>query len=278
MGNVEAARNWKLVGEAGMRPADQGAAAWEAIAEGWAERVRTGTDASRVYILDGAHLAIVGDVAGLRVLDAGCGEGRFARMLAERRAKVTGVDLSKRMIEIALKEEERAPLGITYQADDMADLSRFPDESFDLVIAYLSVVDVEDYRAAISEAARVLAPSGRYVFSLVHPCFSPPVFGWEPRKPGAVPIRDEDKLFRKVDRYFPEAVVRFRMWPTAPAETTNYHRPLSHYAAACKAAGLLIRDIVEPTPDPEEAERNDWLKSEFRAPTFIIFECVKGKL
>lgn len=260
-----------------MGPAEEGAAAWEAIADGWIERVRTGTDASRVYILDAAHLRLVGDVAGLRVLDAGCGEGRFARMLAEQGATVTGIDFSPRMTEVAKEEEKCRSLGVRYVRGDMADLTSFGNGSFDLVVAYLSLIDVEDYRAAISEAARVLAPSGRYVFSLVHPCFSPPVWGWEPRKPGTIPMRDEDKLFRKVDRYFPEAEVRFRMWPTAPAETVNYHRPLSHYAGACKAAGLLIRDIMEPTPEPELAERNDWLKSEFRVPTFIIFECVKDR-
>lgn len=257
--------------------AEEGAASWEAIADGWAERVRTGSDASRVYILDDAHLAMVGDVAGLRALDAGCGEGRFARMLAELGAKVTGIDFSPRMIELAVEEERRAPLGITYAEADMADLSSLADESFDLAVAYVSVVDVKRYEEAIAGVSRVLVPGGRFVFSLVHPCFSPPVFGWEPRKPGTIPLRDKDRLFRKVDRYFPEGEVRFRMWPTAPAETINYHRPISQYAHACRAAGLFIRDILEPTPDPEVAERNDWLKSEFRVPTFIIFECVKGQ-
>jgi SAM-dependent methyltransferase len=258
------------------RLAEEGAASWEAIADGWAERVRTGTDASRIYILDAAHLSLAGDVRGLRVLDAGCGEGRFARMLAERGATVTGIDFSPRMIELAREQEAKEPRGIRYAEADMASLSQYPDEAFDLAVAYVSLVDVVEYEKAITEVSRVLAPGGRFVFSLVHPCFSPPVFGWEPRTPGIVPLRDADKLFRKVDRYFPPGEVRFRMWPTAPAETINYHRPISHYAHACRAAGLFIRDIVEPTPDPEVVERLDWLKSEFRAPTFIIFDCVKA--
>jgi SAM-dependent methyltransferase len=237
--------------------------------------VRTGTDHSRVYLLDPAHLKLVGDVSGLRVLDAGCGEGRFARMLAERGAVVTAFDLSTRMIERAREEESARSLGISYHEADMANLSVFDDDQFDLAVAYVSLVDVVDYEKALLEVSRVLKDRGRFVFSLVHPCFSPPVFGWEPRKPGTIPLRDEDKLFRKVDHYFPAAEVRFRMWPTAPAETINYHRPLSDYAHALRDAGLLIRDIVEPTPDPELAERLDFWKGEFRAPTFIIFECVK---
>jgi 2-polyprenyl-3-methyl-5-hydroxy-6-metoxy-1,4-benzoquinol methylase len=256
---------------------DKGGAAWEAIADGWAERMRTGTDFSRTYVLDRATLALLGEVSGERVLDAGCGEGRFSRIIAERGALVTGIDLSDRMIALAREEEKNGPLGIEYGVADMADLSALEDSSFDLVVAYLSIIDVERYEEAISEASRVLKADGRFVFSIVHPCFAPPGSDWEPREPGTVPIRDADRLYKRVDNYFPAAEVRFRMWPTAPAETVNYHRPLTDYARACRNAGLLIRDIVEPTPEPEVAERIDFFRMFFRAPQFIMFECVKAQ-
>jgi SAM-dependent methyltransferase len=258
--------------------AEESAASWEAIADGWAERIRTKTEWARPILLDKPHLDLVGDVAGKRVLDAGCGEGRFARMLAERGAKVSGIDLSERMIGHAIRAEQEEPRGIDFRVADMCDLSAFEDAEFDLVVAYLSIIDVEDYERAFGEIVRVLKSSGQFVFSLVHPCFSPPVFGWEPRNPGMIPLRDKDKLFRKVDNYFPATEIRFRMWPTAPAETINYHRPLSEYSHACRAVGLAIRDIVEPTPDPQLAEQFDYLKGEFRAPTFMILDCVKEKL
>ena len=238
----------------------EGAAAWEAIADGWAERVRTETDWNRKHTLDPAHLAMIGDVTGLRVLDAGCGEGRFARMLAELGARVTGMDFSHRMIELAAEKEQDQGLGIEYFQADMADLSALEDESFDLVVAYLSLIDVVRYEAAVVEIARVLKTGCRFVCSLVHPCFVTPGSEWVPREPGSIPLRDGDRLYRKVDNYFPEDLVRFRMWPTAPAETINYHRPLSDYAHACRDAGLFIRDIVEPTPDPELAEQNRLLQ------------------
>jgi SAM-dependent methyltransferase len=256
--------------------AAEGAAAWETIAEGWTERVRSGTDWSRVHILDAPHLALAGDVSGLHVLDAGCGEGRFARMLAQRGARVTAFDFSARMVELAAQRERESPLGIYYFEADMADLSALADGTFDLAVAYLSLIDVDRYEQATREIARVLVPGGRFIASLVHPCFVTPDSAWVPREPGTVPVRDSDRLYRSVDNYFPESVVRFRMWPTAPAETVNYHRPISHYAHAFRHAGLLIRDIIEPTPDPALAERVDFFKGEFRAPTFMIFECVKG--
>ena len=249
---------------------------WDAIAEGWAGRVRTDTDQNRRFVLDPAHIRLAGDVKGKDVLDAGCGEGRFSRMLALRGAKVTGVDLSERMIALAREEESARPLGIKYEQMDMADMSPFADRSFDLVIAYLSLIDVELYKLAVVEVARVLRRDGRFVFSLVHPCFATPGASWEPRHPGMIPLMDEDKLYRKVDHYRPARPYSFRMWPTAPAETTNYHRPLTDYAAACRNAGLLIRDIVEPIPDDDVLIERRYLNDYVRTPYFIIFDCVKA--
>ncbi|MCH7484610.1 MAG: methyltransferase domain-containing protein, partial [Chloroflexi bacterium] len=214
--------------------AEEGAASWEAIADGWAERVRTNTDYSRTLVLDAPHLALLGDVAGKHVLDAGCGEGRFSRMLAERGAQVTAIDLSPRMIELAREVEAADALGIEYHVSDMAGLGVFASESFDVSVAYLSIIDVADYETAIAEVSRVLRPGGQFVFSLVHPCFCPPDAAWEPRKPGTIPLRNEDKLYRKIDGYFPAREVRFKMWPTAPAATVNYHRPVGDYARACR--------------------------------------------
>ena len=256
--------------------AEEGAASWEAIADGWAERVRTDTDQSRKLVLDGPHLRLLGDVAGKRILDAGCGEGRFARMLAERGAKVTAFDLSSRMVAHAREADAAKPLGIDFREMDMTDLLAFGDEEFDVVVAYLTILDVEDYERAIGEIARVLRPGGQFLFSVVHPCFCPPGSSWEPRKPGTIPLLDRDKLYRKVDGYFPARELRFRMWPTAPAETVNYHRPLSDYARVCRDAGLLTRTLEEPVPAAEVLVQRDDLRDYLRAPYFLIFDCLKA--
>ena len=253
---------------------DEAAQAWEDIADGWAQRVRTGTDHNRVHLLDIATLDALGDVAGLSVLDAGCGEGRFARMMAERGAQVTAFDLSSRMIELARAEEEQSPLGIDYHVADMADLSVLGPGEFDMAVAYLSLFDVRDYESALREVARVLKARGRFVFSISHPCFFTPNSGWETSVPNS--FRDADRLYFKVDNYFPASEIRFRMWPTAPTELINYHRPLSDYAHGLRAAGFLIRDIHEPLPKPELVEKLDFWRGYIRIANFILFECVKA--
>jgi hypothetical protein len=135
---------------------------------------------------------------------------------------------------------------------------------------------VPDYAQALREIARVLPPGGAFQFSIVHPCFLMPHARWEPIKPGVVPVRNEDKLYKRVDNYYPARAVRFKMWPTAPVETINYHRPVSDYAHACRAAGLLIRDIIEPVPAADVLAQRDYLRENLRAPTMMLFDCVKA--
>ena len=250
--------------------------AWDQIADAWAERVRTGTDHNRVHVLDPATLALLGDVSGKRILDASCGEGRFARMMATRGAHVTAVDISPRMIELARREEQAQLLGIEYHVGDLADLSFLPAGGFDVALSYMCLIDVADYRAAIAQIARVLRRGGRFVFSISHPCFTMPGSDWERSVPNS--FRDADKLYRKVDNYFQRTATPLKIWPTFPAQTTHHHRPLSDYAAALRDAGFLIRDLVEPTPDLKLVEQLDYWREWFRAPPFVIFDCVKVEL
>ncbi len=247
--------------------------AWDQIADAWAERVRTGTDHNRVHVLDPATLALLGDLAGKRILDAGCGEGRFARMMAQPGAHVTAVDVSQRMIELALEEERKEPLGIEYRVADMAELSCLPAAEFDVAVANMCLMDVQDYERAIVEVARVLKARGRFVFSVSHPCFTMPGADWERSVPNS--FRDADKLYRKVDNYFQRTARPLKIWPTVPAQTTHYHRPLSDYAAALRDAGFLIRDLVEPTPDPKLVEQLDYWREYFRIAEFLIVDAVK---
>src|SRR5262247_1106113 len=106
---------------------------WDANAGPWAAEVRQGHDVAREWLNNPAFLDFVGDLRGRDVLDAGCGEGYNTRLLAGAGARLTGIDLSERMIELATAEERRAPLGIRYLRTSYAELGMLADASFDAV-------------------------------------------------------------------------------------------------------------------------------------------------
>ena len=109
---------------------------------------------------------------GDRVLDAGCGPGRFTTTVAKLGAAVTALDLSERQLELA--EEKISEAGLLEAVDafvpaDITDLSLFPDGQFDAVICYggaLSYVCERRHRAA-SELVRVVRPGGILLVSVM---------------------------------------------------------------------------------------------------------------
>ena len=80
---------------------DEVARLWDGNAESWAKHVKEGWDITRDYYQIPAFLEFIGDISGLRILDAGCGEGTNTRAFARMGADLTGIDLSEKMINIA---------------------------------------------------------------------------------------------------------------------------------------------------------------------------------
>ncbi len=111
-------------------------------------------------------------IAGLKVLDLGCGEGYCSRELRRRNAEsVHGIDLSAEMITAAKAQEAKEPLGISYEANCATDLSQLADGDLDLVVAVFlfNYLTVEQTQQCMSEVLRVLRPGGQFVFSVPHP-------------------------------------------------------------------------------------------------------------
>jgi len=109
---------------------------WDVASKSWVAFVRSGKDYYSEYSNGPALKRLMGNVKGKKVLDLGCGEGRFARFFANAGAKVTGIDISEGLIKAALEEENRHPLGIEYLVSDAANLDMFDSESFDVAITW----------------------------------------------------------------------------------------------------------------------------------------------
>lgn len=112
-------------------------------------------------------LELLGDLAGQEVLDAGCGEGFLARVLAARGARVTGIDLSPRLITMARAKDPHHAM--TYL---VGDLSRpYPELAghFDKIGSHLALNDVADHRGFAATLASLARPGARVVLALNNP-------------------------------------------------------------------------------------------------------------
>ena len=151
---------------------------WDRAADAYAAGQASGRDYYRYEFFGPAQLDVCGDVTGRRPLDVGCGAGYFAREMATRGARVTGVDLSPRMLEHARQLEAATPLGIDYREMDAEAIDGAFAEPFDVVTSCLVLQDVPRPEAALRAMHAVLRPGGRAVLSMAHPCTDTPFREW----------------------------------------------------------------------------------------------------
>ena len=227
--------------------------AWSTAADQWWGHYSDFGDTNRHYIIDPAIMSILGDVKGKQVLDAGCGNGYLCRFLWKRGARLTGVDVSEKAIDLAKSAESEEAKGIEYHVLSLSDLSIFKKNTFDFVVSNIVLCDLQDLKRAISEIHRVLKTNGKLVFSIMHPCFSsPPVRGWVKRPLDSG--RLEDWIYWKVDRYFERNT---EMWKQGNLPALySFHRPLSDYMKTLIENKFIITDFEEPVPLKKDIEEN----------------------
>jgi SAM-dependent methyltransferase len=180
-----------------------------------------------------AMLALVGDVTGRRILDAGCGSGPLSAALRDRGAVVTGIDASAGMLALA-----RRRLGddVALHVADLSDPLPFDDGTFDDVVASLVLHYLEDWGPTLAELRRVLRPGGRLIASVDHPFV-------------AYTIKDPRPDYFATTSYtfkwkFNGQSVRMRLW----------RKPLHAMTDAFTTAGFRLSVISEPQPDPAARE------------------------
>jgi SAM-dependent methyltransferase len=197
---------------------------------------------------------LLGPVRGARVLDLACGHGRITRELARRGAQVVGLDLSAALLDRARAIEAANPLHITYVHGDAASRSVLEGEAFDAVVCSFGLSDIDDLDGCIATVARILAPAGRFVFSLLHPCFG-----------GG---RDVSASWPSFGSYYDE------VWWVADGALSMLrrqvganHRMLSTYFNTLRLHGLLIDHLEEPRPDSQWSDRRP---DAARLPVFLV--------
>jgi SAM-dependent methyltransferase len=267
-----------------MKPNHNGERRWSEAAPTWVKFVRSGLNYYSEFLNGPALKRIMGQLRGQKVLDVGCGEGCWSRWYAKAGASVTAIDRSEALIQAALEEEARHPLGIRYLVADAGKLDMLDPKSFDVALCFMAIMDIRDYEGAIAEVARVLKAGGRFVMVLEHPCFTAGrsidgklVSGWETRQ------RDDGS--REFLYYWLADYLQVHSYPcewkhdrlASSFVTTGYHRPLSDYVRTLTKHGFVITGLDEPQPLEEGVRVHPPMEKHYRIPQSLAIESMKTR-
>jgi SAM-dependent methyltransferase len=191
---------------------------------------------------------------GRRTVDIGCGEGRLTRHLKELGHRIIGVDASPAMVAAACEFDPSMEIRL-------ADAAALPldDASADLVVAFMSLHDIDEMGLAVREIARILEPGGKLCFAIVHPINSAGHFERESADAPFVIEGDYLRPFR-----YSETVERDDLTMTFHSQ----HRPFHAYFSALEEAGFLVEALRE-TGIPEPAIVSEESRRWQRLPLFL---------
>jgi SAM-dependent methyltransferase len=202
--------------------------------------------------------ALLPSVAGIRVVDLGCGFGWFSRWAAESGAtSVLGMDLSEKML--ARARAENAGPSIEYRRDDLDHLSLEP-AMFALAYSSLVLHYLSDLSSFLRAVFGALVPGGVFVFGIEHPIFT------APSSPGFQ--RDADGRSRwALDRYLDEGP-RTTTWFTPGV--TKQHRTITTYVEGLVDTGFVVDALVEWGPSENQVAANPAWALERERPQFLL--------
>ena len=226
--------------------------AWNANAEFWDERMAEGNDFLNLLVWPAVE-RLLRPRAGERLLDVACGNGVTSRRLGEVKASVTAFDFSEAMIRFAEKRGGQAD--IDYRIIDATNREKLLElgvASFDGALCNMALMDMADIHPLMNALAALLRANGRFVFSVIHPCFN---------NPASIQMGElEDRAGTlvttysvKVSRYLTPYMQLGRAMPGQPAPHPYFHRPLNALLAPALEAGLVLDAIEECAFPPEHA-------------------------
>ncbi len=184
-------------------------------------------------------LKILGpSVKGKEILEIACGGGQSAVYLAERGARVTGVDFSPAQLDHARAFAKSRNAGIRFIESNVEDLSMLDDNSFDVAFSAYALGFVEDLGRAFGELGRVVRGGGLFAFSWASPVYA---------------ITD-DKGLQITKSYFDRSP---RIEADEDGTEVDFHRTYGDWHRALTEAGFVVTDILEPEPLPKESTYSD---------------------
>ena len=218
--------------------------AWNANAEFWDERMGEGNDFFKLLVWPAVE-RLLRVQAGERLLDVACGNGLTSRRLAHLKARVTAFDFSEAMIQLARKRSGAEE--IDYRVMDAADREKLLElgiAAFDGVLCNMALMDMADIGPLMSALPSLLRKNGRFVFSVIHPCFNNPAtvqMSEVEDRAGTMVTTYSVKISRYLTAYAQAGLAMIGQ----PEPHLYFHRPLSALLAPALKTGLVLDGIEE---------------------------------
>jgi 2-polyprenyl-3-methyl-5-hydroxy-6-metoxy-1,4-benzoquinol methylase len=227
-------------------------AAWNRNAAFWDERMGEGNDFVEVLIWPATE-RLLQLRAGERVLDIACGNGLAARRLAALGAEVVAFDFAEEMIAHARERTTQYRERIHYAVLDATDetaLLALGEKQFDAALCNMALFDMAEIEPLMQTLPRLLRPGGRFVFSVIHPCFNSPhmahVAEREDRAGDIVTLYSV-----KIFRYITPSTAHGAAIPGQPQAQLYFHRPLQVLLEAGFKAGFVLDGLEERAFPPD---------------------------
>ncbi len=234
--------------------------AWNQNAAFWDERMGEGNDFVKALIWPATE-RLLELRPGERVLDIACGNGLTSRRLAALGAEVVAFDFAEAMIAHALERTAEHADRIEYlvlDATDEAALLALGEGRFDAALCNMALFDMAEIEPLMHALARLLRPGGRFVFSVLHPCFNSPhialVAEEEDREGDLVTIYSV-----KIYDYITPTVAHALAMRDQPKPQLIFHRPLQVLLGAGFDAGFVLDGLEERAFPPDYPLSRDYL-------------------
>jgi SAM-dependent methyltransferase len=231
-----------------MSSATDPASVWKRIAGWWDGAVGEGNE-FQIQLIMPATDRLLGVRAGERVLDVGCGNGNYSRRMGRAGAEVVGVDVAEGFVEAARRRTGVGDGKVEYRVVDATDegalVALGGAGAFDAAVCSMALMDLPVLDPLLSALAVLLKSTGRFVFSIPHPCFNSAY-----SRMTAELVNEGGRMEQvygvSVLRYITPGVGLSAGMLNQPEPHYLFHRPLSELVGTFGRHGFVMDGVEEP--------------------------------
>ncbi|HZT42340.1 MAG TPA: class I SAM-dependent methyltransferase [Chthonomonadaceae bacterium] len=239
---------------------------WDANAAFWDDYMGDAGNAFHRELIAPAAERLLALQPGELVLEIACGAGLFARQMAQTGAQVVATDFSAVFLQRAQERTKEVADRIEFRQIDATDaqqLLSLGERRFDAVVSNMALMDMPTIDPLLSSLSRLLKPGGRFVFTVMHPCFN---------NNGCVRVVEETDEGGELTLCHSVKISKYLSVETAkgigirgqPVAQYYFHRPFHVLFNTCFRAGFVLEGLEEPGFQRESQDKRSVSPANFR--------------